>query len=91
MRARHTPYQVSLGVGKKHVGDPGARKEKPFGYEDLRRRVTVMPDPERQSIRVMIEIKARTSLLFVGGEEEWCLEAITKIFKPFAHPIACNH
>ena len=48
------------GVGKKHMWELlNSRKERPFeGYEDLKKRVPLLPDPEKMIFkRIMIELK----------------------------------
>ena len=48
------------GIGKKHMWELlEARKEKPFeGYEDLKKRVPLLPDPEKMIVkRIMSELK----------------------------------
>ncbi|MFH0868422.1 MAG: DUF655 domain-containing protein [Candidatus Woesearchaeota archaeon] len=52
-------HQIELlpGVGKKHMWEIiGARDEKPFeSFEDIKKRVKLMPDPEKLVIKRIIE------------------------------------
>ena len=52
-------HQLELlpGIGKKHLWTIiAARKEKPFeSFEDLKKRVTMLPDPEKMIIKRIIE------------------------------------
>jgi putative nucleotide binding protein len=52
-------HQLELlpGIGKKHLwAIISARKESPFGsFEDLRKRVSMLPDPEKMIIRRIME------------------------------------
>ncbi|MCK5016901.1 MAG: DUF655 domain-containing protein [Candidatus Peribacteraceae bacterium] len=52
-------HQLELlpGIGKRHLwAILSERKEKPFeGFEDLKKRVTMLPDPEKMIIRRIME------------------------------------
>lgn len=52
-------HQLELlpGIGKKHLwAIINARKEKPFeGFEDIKKRVTMLPDPEKMVIKRIME------------------------------------
>jgi len=57
-------HQLELlpGVGKKHMWEIiNARKEKLFeGFDDLKNRVKLMPDPEKAIIkRILAELKGK--------------------------------
>lgn len=67
------------GIGKKHMWELlDARKEKPFeSYEDLKKRVPLLPDPEKMIIkRIMVELKGedprhRLFAVHRKREDEW--------------------
>ena len=52
-------HQIELlpGVGKKHMWEiVNAREEKPFeNFEDVKKRVKLMPDPEKLIIKRILE------------------------------------
>ncbi len=70
INARRHQIELLPGIGKKHMWEIiEQRKEKPFeSFDDLRKRVKLMPDPEKAVIRrIMKEINGEDKYrLFIG-------------------------